>query len=29
VLESGRMMLEGSRHDMLENELIRKAYMGL
>ncbi len=29
VLENGRIVLEGSRHDLLEDERIRKAYLGL
>jgi branched-chain amino acid transport system ATP-binding protein len=29
VLENGRIVLEGDSHDLLENELIRKAYMGI
>jgi branched-chain amino acid transport system ATP-binding protein len=29
VLESGRIVLEGDSPDLLENELIRKAYMGI
>ena len=29
VLESGRITLEGDSHELLQNELIRKAYLGL
>ncbi len=29
VLESGRVTLEGSSHELLQEELIRKAYLGL
>jgi branched-chain amino acid transport system ATP-binding protein len=29
VLESGRMALEGNSQDLLQEELIRKAYLGL
>jgi branched-chain amino acid transport system ATP-binding protein len=29
VLENGRIVLEGRSEDLLENELIRKAYLGL
>ena len=29
VLESGRIVLEGDSHSLLESELIRKAYLGL
>jgi branched-chain amino acid transport system ATP-binding protein len=29
VLESGRVVLEGDSRDLLENELVRKAYMGI
>ena len=29
VLQNGRIVLEGSGHDLLGNELTRKAYLGL
>jgi branched-chain amino acid transport system ATP-binding protein len=29
VLENGRIVLEGNSQDLLENELLRKAYMGI
>jgi branched-chain amino acid transport system ATP-binding protein len=29
VLESGRIALEGDSQELLQNELIRKAYLGL
>jgi branched-chain amino acid transport system ATP-binding protein len=29
VLENGRIVLEGASHDLIENDHVKKAYLGL
>jgi branched-chain amino acid transport system ATP-binding protein len=29
VLETGRIMMQGSREELLSSEMVRKAYLGL